>query len=278
MYVALKRTNNMKGFCMFEKRLMRAENNNYKTANGFTLAEVLITLGIIGVVAAITLPMLIQNYQRKVVETRLAKFSSMFNQAIERSVADNGETKYWDDYQVGEKYDTIDGEKVLQDMHNESDASFNKYLGKYMNIIRKKEINVNAPYVAGSAGKKTYLYYLSDGSAFSFRYMHNREIIFYPKATDKCVAMSEYDKIGTCAFIFSFFTVNNDTSQDMKYVRGGHLDPYMYKWDGTVDNLINYSERGCNNHPSKELGAYFCTKLIEINGWKIPKDYPRKVW
>lgn len=278
MYVALKRTNNMKGFCMFEKRLMRAENNNYKTANGFTLAEVLITLGIIGVVAAITLPMLIQNYQRKIVETRLAKFSSMFNQAIERSVADNGETKYWDDYQVWEKYDTVDGEKVPQDMHNESDASFNKYLGKYMNIIRKKEINANAPYIAGSAGKKTYLYYLSDGSAFSFRYMHNREIIFYPKATDKCVAMSEYDKIGTCAFIFSFFTVNNDTSQDMKYVRGGHLDPYMYKWDGTVDNLINHSERGCNNHPSKELGAYFCTKLIEINGWKIPKDYPRKVW
>ena len=70
----------------------------------------------------------------------------------------------------------------------------------------------------------------------------------------------------------------NNIGQDMKYIRGGHLDPYMYKWDGTVDNLINYSERGCNNHPSKELGAYFCTKLIEINGWKIPKDYPRKVW
>ena len=33
---------------------------------GFTLAEVLITLGIIGVVAAITLPTLIQNYQKQV--------------------------------------------------------------------------------------------------------------------------------------------------------------------------------------------------------------------
>lgn len=31
----------------------------------FTLAEVLITLGIIGVVAAITLPTLIANYQKK---------------------------------------------------------------------------------------------------------------------------------------------------------------------------------------------------------------------
>ncbi len=32
---------------------------------GFTLAEVLITLGIIGVVAAMTLPLLIVNYQKK---------------------------------------------------------------------------------------------------------------------------------------------------------------------------------------------------------------------
>ncbi len=33
---------------------------------GFTLAEVLITLGIIGVVAAITIPSLITNYQKTV--------------------------------------------------------------------------------------------------------------------------------------------------------------------------------------------------------------------
>lgn len=33
--------------------------------NGFTLAEVLITLGIIGVVAAMTLPVLIQKHKMK---------------------------------------------------------------------------------------------------------------------------------------------------------------------------------------------------------------------
>lgn len=36
---------------------------------GFTLAEVLITLGIIGIVAAMTLPTVITNVQKKVVET-----------------------------------------------------------------------------------------------------------------------------------------------------------------------------------------------------------------
>ena len=41
-----------------------------KDTKGFTLAEVLITLGIIGVVAAMTLPSLIQERQNKVLETQ----------------------------------------------------------------------------------------------------------------------------------------------------------------------------------------------------------------
>ena len=38
---------------------------------GFTLAEVLITLGIIGVVAAMTLPSVIHNYKKKEASSRL---------------------------------------------------------------------------------------------------------------------------------------------------------------------------------------------------------------
>ena len=41
---------------------------------GFTLAEVLITLGIIGVVAAMTMPTLIQNHQKRSLEVATQKF------------------------------------------------------------------------------------------------------------------------------------------------------------------------------------------------------------
>ena len=43
----------------------------------FTLAEVLITLGVIGVVSAITMPTLIQNQQEKVLINQLKVANSM---------------------------------------------------------------------------------------------------------------------------------------------------------------------------------------------------------
>lgn len=49
---------------------------------GFTLAEVLITLGIIGVVAAITIPTVIQKHQSKVYTTQLKKAYTELNQAF----------------------------------------------------------------------------------------------------------------------------------------------------------------------------------------------------
>lgn len=49
---------------------------------GFTLAEVLITLAIIGVVAALTIPGLIQNNRTKALETGLKKANSIISQAV----------------------------------------------------------------------------------------------------------------------------------------------------------------------------------------------------
>ena len=58
--------------------------------NAFTLAEILITLGIIGVVAALTVPSLIQNHKKHVIETKLKHVYSIMNQAITMSEIDNG--------------------------------------------------------------------------------------------------------------------------------------------------------------------------------------------
>ena len=62
----------------------------------FTLAEVLITLGIIGVVAAITLPTLIQNYQKQVWVNQLKKEVSVMQNAVRSLIATEGVENLFD--------------------------------------------------------------------------------------------------------------------------------------------------------------------------------------
>lgn len=58
---------------------------------GFTLAEVLITLGIIGVIAAMTLPALINQTQGKELETGLKKAYSVIQAALNQMAYDEGQ-------------------------------------------------------------------------------------------------------------------------------------------------------------------------------------------
>lgn len=56
----------------------------------FTLAEVLVTLGVIGVVSAMTMPVLIGKYQEKQTVVRLKKAYTLVSQAYLRIVNDDG--------------------------------------------------------------------------------------------------------------------------------------------------------------------------------------------
>ena len=56
----------------------------------FTLAEVLITLGIVGVIAALTLPSLITNYKVKVLEARFKEADALISQALLKTANEAG--------------------------------------------------------------------------------------------------------------------------------------------------------------------------------------------
>ena len=55
----------------------------------FTLAEVLVTLGIIGVVSAMTVPSLVQNYQRQSYVTQLHKVYNEMQQAFQQELTES---------------------------------------------------------------------------------------------------------------------------------------------------------------------------------------------
>lgn len=60
-----------------------------KLSNAFTLAEVLITLTIIGIIASVTLPSLNNNVQLNAIGTQLSKFNSQIQNGIKIFMAQN---------------------------------------------------------------------------------------------------------------------------------------------------------------------------------------------
>ena len=60
---------------------------------GFTLAEILITLGIVGVVAALTLPGVVMSYQKKVYVAQLQRIYNQFVNGTKAVMSENGVDK-----------------------------------------------------------------------------------------------------------------------------------------------------------------------------------------
>ena len=62
----------------------------------FTMAEVLVVLGIVGIVASVTIPNWVTKYQKYVTEIKLKKVYTEIVQAVKLSEIDNGELMSWD--------------------------------------------------------------------------------------------------------------------------------------------------------------------------------------
>lgn len=135
--------------------------HSYKYKKGFTLAEVLITLGIIGVVAALTIPTLIQNYKKREVETSLEKIYSTVNQAIKKAELDYGDYQTWEFGSV--------------------DSTIERYFIPYLNVIKVEN---------GTCynGNDSRLLFLADGSLLilipRISVCNCIQFIYYPKASN----------------------------------------------------------------------------------------------
>ena len=162
-HVALSDKSRKSAFTLDESFTHVAHCDKFRRA-AFTLAEVLITLGIIGVVAALTLPTLIQNHQKQVYVTQLKKAYSTLNNAFNKMAVDEGVVD-WNQTYCGQLYDLIWNGNSLQS--NEAlNECFNN-LTKQMNVIKKKEFGetVNNADWCGNVcqADNYYVFMTSDG-------------------------------------------------------------------------------------------------------------------
>lgn len=63
---------------------------------GYTLAEILIALVVIGIIASMTIPVLLQKIEKKDLESRFIKANSVLKQTIARAEATEGNFTNWD--------------------------------------------------------------------------------------------------------------------------------------------------------------------------------------
>ncbi len=135
---------------------------------GFTLAEVLITLGIIGVVAAMTMPTLINSTQGAQYKAAYKKALSAISQAVTLNVA-------LDEWSFADLDSDADGTYGLQTMLNSrmnvvrtetgafDDAKGNEYKAKYSNVGKGQGVTSDV-----SIGTNNISLFFNDGIMFSF--------------------------------------------------------------------------------------------------------------
>ena len=205
----------------------------------FTLAEVLITLGIIGVVTAMTMPSLMQNYKRQQATARIKKFVSVINQALISAENDLGPREDW----------------VIGEMGN-SDSAYN-FLNTYIK-----------PYIKSADIEKRTLFGMNmatlrfvDGSQMSVKVGACYDI-WYDINGEKGP-----NEKGKDIFVF-ILCKNGGCNFNSNQVRGFYCGPTgeQFPTHGQlIDNCKNYRTNG---------GGDWCTILLEQNGYEFPKDYP----
>ena len=236
----------------------------YRKKSAFTLAEVLITLGIIGVVAALTMPAVIANYQKQETVSKLKKFYSVMQQALTRAELEYGNIEDWD---FGKNDETI--------------LFFNKYLRPYLQVAKTYNVgeapdNIEYKCINGrncnSYGDLAHnpRFVLSDGTMILATDLAYDKTGVHPMMniiidTNGFKAPNRY---GRDVFAFSI-------QKDKKFVPAGV--GYTSALDGAQaeldrDWIISGNERGC----STGKDGFWCAALIMIDGWEIKDDYPWK--
>ena len=232
----------------------------------FTMAEVLITLGIIGIVAAMTLPTLIGKYQKKVTVTRLKRTYTVLSQAVQRSIADNGDPSGWNT----ESYYWSEGsqanlQKILETF---SSTYIVPYLAKINRIeyasfkdLGYKQVIIPNDTSTRYLDMRGQIIILNDGSIIQLRMSTSGNLGTEENRVEK------YIDIMIIADINGFRGPNilgKDFFLFQVVSKTGQFRFYGMDEDKTREQVKNR----CQSKPMA------CGRLIMTDGWEISDDYP----
>ncbi|MBE7705674.1 MAG: type II secretion system protein [Cyanobacteria bacterium SIG30] len=232
-----------------------------RSLKAFTLAEVLITLAIIGVVAALTIPSVVTNYKNQETATRLKKTFATLANTTNLAIKDHGPIVGWD---LGDT-----------NQSGEQAAEFaDKYVVPYLRVIKHCGISTeegcwysddSLPRTLNNTlglivANKHPRYILSDGTLVAMFLVKNAT----SKRIDIYVDVNGFKKpniLGKDIFTFRYSLITNNQPS-------GKFTMICKKvFEENITNEANGCQLGSD-------GAY-CTCFVQKAGWKIPsrKEY-----
>ncbi len=229
---------------------------NYKKGN--TLAEMLITIAIIGIVFTVSVGVFVADYNRNQTVVRLEKMYSTLSQAFNKSMVTNGMLNSWDfpdnlseigSYTFFEDYlkpSLILARDCKNSTKGQCDFVFKELDGS--------EKSLNSTWVR---------FFLNDGAFVAMQTNANdkyKVIYFYADTNGK----KRLNVVARDIFLFEYWIQNNDHPE---YV--GKLLPFGHQYTREeITSTDNY-----NNCNSSTNGNY-CGALIMKDNWQIKTGYP----
>ena len=263
---------------------------------GFTLAEVLITLTIIGVIAAITIPNLMQSWKKHEVEVKIKEAYSILSNALTMAKAENGniDDMFESIGVVGLAYNTGNVERrkrisnfttryIVPYIKGSKVCGINNNGGYYQySDDGSTQITMNCPNAASLfkwyRGVDGTTAVFTPGNAFLIRLQNGMNLYvsygdeFYNSITFFVDINGDKgkDQIGHDIFAFSVYrTYANTLNPAGNASCAGVLWPGFYD-GGFCSGLKTYKDKACSDR------GWYCTPNIVRNGFKIPDDYPVK--
>lgn len=214
-----------------------------KKTLAFTVAEILVAMSIVGVVAAMTIPTLHYNKTKKEYSVKLKNFYSRMQNAIEDSQIDNGSFK-----------------DIKQPANNAASA-WNWYL-------RYVDPYMGHQYLANPGSKGFYgVVYFKDGSTLQIANNGSCQDVVYDVNGEKSPNRPGYDKY---RFLYCFTDASRAGFFGDKNIIFGTYGGGLVAASTTRQTMINSCGQSGSN------SAWSCSRLLQVDNWEFKQDYPYK--
>ena len=245
----------------YNNNMTLTQNLTLKIKKAFTLAEVLITLVIIGVIAALTIPSAIAKFQKTQTVNQLKQVFSQFNQAVRMATAQHGDTATWDYSLRGIDF-------------------FNTYLTGLVKVEEKDYNQAEVPYKAVNGNSETGLTCFRNDAKLIV--LNSGVRVHTDTVTPSSVSVTNKrkcyvvdinglkapNKFGRDAFMICLDGVHGT-------VIPHHSDDselqYVEKTRDELKNGPSANSYQCNKSSGRGM---WCAALIVNDGWQIKDDYP----